>query len=556
MNIIRAEYMGLCFGVRDALAIAHETTDPSSVTIYGELVHNPNVQMELRSAGFQVVTEQQRETAMLTDRVMITAHGISQRRLSILQKHSSEIIDTTCPLVRRVHEASQTLAQENRLIVLIGRHNHVEVQGVIEDLSRYEVVEDPSDVVDWKEPSIGVISQSTSTPDLVSRCTSRILELNRKADIRTIDTICRPTRQRQIAMETLCQTVPLVIVVGGRHSNNTRQLTDRCAELGCKAIQVESADELCDEWFDGLDTVGLTAGTSTPDRTVDAVELRLKQISGRVTSEVQEEKNLQQATSHDGAHEGFSQAWLDYFSKNQSVEPWIPWSETPTLTEAERTAVAKSIQVFQLGETGCGKHFLRRAHAWCIANDDPDYRSAASRFIDEEHRHARWLGKFLEQEGLITLEKQWTDSIFRRLRRLAGLRTAIAVLVSAEIMAQVYYRALKQATDSDTLQALCHQILREEAKHVQFQVLQLGRMDRKRNPIVRRCLRWTDRVLFGIASWVVYCDHRSVFEKAAIPWKAYRRLCNRRWLATDKIYRCELRTDLAAQFVSHVSGMA
>ncbi len=278
MRVIRAEFMGLCFGVRDALAIARETKDPSAVSIYGELVHNPAIQEELSSRGFRVVGEQDRETFELTDRVMITAHGISIKRLALLSSRSNEIIDTTCPLVRRVHEATQTLQSENRLVILIGRRNHVEVQGITEDLNECVVVENVDHIIDWKVPALGVVSQSTTTPELSQRCLSRILELNSYADIRYVDTICRPTRQRQQALEALCQSVSLVIVVGGKHSNNTRQLAKRCIELGCKAIQVESADDLRADWFSGCSVVGLTAGTSTPDETIDKVAKRLAGI--------------------------------------------------------------------------------------------------------------------------------------------------------------------------------------------------------------------------------------------------------------------------------------
>ncbi len=271
MKIIRAEFMGLCFGVRDALTIARETAAPESVSIYGELVHNPTIQGELASRGFRVVGEKHRDSTQLTNRVMVTAHGISQKRLAILSSHASEIIDTTCPLVRRVHEATQTLERENRLVILIGRRNHVEVQGIVEDLSRYIVVESPDEVIDWKEAALGIVSQSTTTPDLAQRCLARILELNSQADVRYIDTICRPTRQRQQALEALCRSVSMVIVVGGKHSNNTRQLAERCSELGCRAVQVESAQDLMEEWFAGLETVGLTAGTSTPDGTIEEV---------------------------------------------------------------------------------------------------------------------------------------------------------------------------------------------------------------------------------------------------------------------------------------------
>jgi len=262
---------------------------------------------------------------------------------------------------------------------------------------------------------------------------------------------------------------------------------------------------------------------STPDATIEEVATWLAAMSER----------------HNGLsnpQEPFGQRWLNYFKANLSEEATIPWSDSPTLSELERKAVARSIQTFQLGETGSGRHFLKRSQEWGLANSDPLYHQAACHFIEEEHRHARWLGRFLQQEGVPLLHKQWTDSIFRRLRRLAGLRTSIAVLISAEIMAQVYYRALKLATDSKTLSELCQQILREEAQHVRFQVQQLARIDRHRSPWLRRCLRWADRLLFGIASCIVYYDHRAVFLKAGVSRQDFKKWCERRWLGAEILY--------------------
>lgn len=279
MRVIRAEFMGLCFGVRDALTIARELQEPSSVSVYGELVHNGTVQAELQSRGFEVVGEKERDSAELKNRVMITAHGISHKRMEVLRSQSSEIIDTTCPLVRRVHEAAQTLERENRLVILIGRPNHVEVQGVVEDLQRCVVIESPEQIINWQQPLLGVVSQSTSTPELVEKCLTPIFQQNPQSDVRFIDTICRPTRQRQQALEALCKSVQMIVVVGGKHSNNTRQLTQRCLELGCLAIQVESSDELQKNWFSEVDVVGLTAGTSTPDETIEDVATKLVSFS-------------------------------------------------------------------------------------------------------------------------------------------------------------------------------------------------------------------------------------------------------------------------------------
>src|SRR5262245_10327136 len=121
MQVILAEAMGLCFGVREALTMARNTHEPHSVTIRGELVHNERVLYQLDSRGFQRASEQQLEQLPETARVMITAHGISDRERARLEQAGKRLIDTTCPLVRRVHRAAQTLAEDGRFVVVIGR---------------------------------------------------------------------------------------------------------------------------------------------------------------------------------------------------------------------------------------------------------------------------------------------------------------------------------------------------------------------------------------------------------------------------------------------------
>jgi 4-hydroxy-3-methylbut-2-en-1-yl diphosphate reductase len=281
MRILQAEHMGLCFGVRDAIQAARETEKPHEVTIFGELVHNPIVQSELRELGFDTVAEQTRDSSQLRDRVMITAHGISQKRLSELEASTKQLIDTTCPLVRRVHDAAMLMKRESRFVVVIGKPNHIEVQGITEDLvpDHWIVVENVTDVQTWNHHAIGVLCQSTTMPEVASACLEAITQLNPQADVRYVDTICRPTRQRQEALLALCKEAQLVIVVGGYSSNNTRQLAHRATQLGCIVHQVERSEEIESEWFDGINTVGVTAGTSTPDTTIQNVLDRLRAIA-------------------------------------------------------------------------------------------------------------------------------------------------------------------------------------------------------------------------------------------------------------------------------------
>jgi 4-hydroxy-3-methylbut-2-enyl diphosphate reductase len=278
VNVIRAEEMGMCFGVRDALTIAQAIRDPALVTIHGELVHNPEVTRRLAAAGFRQSPEGDRDPPAQTPLVLITAHGVSDAERRRLEAAGQGLIDATCPLVRRVHEAAQGLEAEGRHVLLIGQPGHVEVRGVADDLEHCHVIGDADQVRSYESRRLGIVCQTTMPPDVVDAVCDRIRLLNPRADIRRVDTVCLPTRLRQRAMLDLVRRVEAVVVVGGRHSNNTRRLVQLCRQHQTPALHVESAAELEPGWFEGITTVGLTAGTSTLDETIDEVHRALGQI--------------------------------------------------------------------------------------------------------------------------------------------------------------------------------------------------------------------------------------------------------------------------------------
>jgi 4-hydroxy-3-methylbut-2-enyl diphosphate reductase len=280
MEVIRAMAMGMCFGVRDALKIVAQAEDPSRVTIRGELVHNEEVLADLDRRGFRTVPEADRRAIPESPEVLITAHGVSQRERQELLAAGKTLIDTTCPLVRHVHEAAQRLQRQGHFVIVIGKPNHVEVLGIVGDLERYAVVATVDDVACYDAPRLGIVCQSTTPPAEAERIRRAIEAKNPGKPVRFIDTICRPTRDRQEAAAELLSQVEAVVVVGGSHSNNTRQLTLLAQERGVPVVQVRSADELDPSWFAPYRVVGLTAGTSTLDRTIDAVHRALLAIPG------------------------------------------------------------------------------------------------------------------------------------------------------------------------------------------------------------------------------------------------------------------------------------
>ncbi|MEX0718288.1 MAG: 4-hydroxy-3-methylbut-2-enyl diphosphate reductase [Planctomycetaceae bacterium] len=279
MQIIRAREMGMCFGVRDALALAHGIDSPHDIAIHGELVHNELVLVELAERGFRTTPETDRDGLPETSEILVTAHGISDRERGRLEAAGKRLIDTTCPLVRRAHHAAHTLAADNFHVLVIGRPGHVEVRGIVEDLPSHDVLASVDDVRTWDRSQLGIVCQTTTPPRLAAAIHEAVRERNPHAEIRFVDTVCHPTRDRQHAVEELCERVDLVVVVGGSNSNNTRQLVESCRERGTRAVQVQSAEQLDPKWFSGCRTVGLTAGTSTLDETVDQVEAALIELN-------------------------------------------------------------------------------------------------------------------------------------------------------------------------------------------------------------------------------------------------------------------------------------
>ena len=275
MNVIRAHTMGMCFGVRDALTRAASEKRPEETAVFGELVHNESVLRELKDRGFEQVNETDRNELPSSPRVLLTAHGVSDVDRDRLLRAGKTLVDTTCPLVVRVHDAARSFERDGYLVVVIGRADHVEVRGIVGDLAEYRVIESPSDVGRYHADRIGIVAQTTASSEVVDALRAEVARCNPHAEIRFVDTVCQPTKDRQNALEELVHRVDVVVVVGGRHSNNTKKLAERCEAAGVRAHHVQSASELDPAWFLGCDTVGLTAGTSTLDETADEVHRAL-----------------------------------------------------------------------------------------------------------------------------------------------------------------------------------------------------------------------------------------------------------------------------------------
>jgi 4-hydroxy-3-methylbut-2-en-1-yl diphosphate reductase len=275
--VVRAEHLGMCFGVRDAIELALRRAEAAPLTILGDLVHNDAVLAALRSKGIATVGD---PALVTTQTVMVTAHGASERTLANTRALGLEVVEATCPLVRVAHRAIRALVRDGYHPVIIGQRTHVEVRGLTEDLDEFDVVLDESGVVALKErPRIGVAAQTTQPIDRVRHLVALIRRQFPRSDVRFIDSVCRPTKERQVAAVELARRCDVVIVVGGAHSNNTRELVNTCS-LHCSHVHhIQTEADLRPEWFSTADTVGLTAGTSTPDDVIDRVERHIRELA-------------------------------------------------------------------------------------------------------------------------------------------------------------------------------------------------------------------------------------------------------------------------------------
>ena len=277
MKILRAEHLGMCFGVRDAIALAREASQREPLTILGDLVHNETVLAELREAGIRFHDDAKE---VPTRRVMITAHGASERKLGAVREHGLDVLEATCPLVQVAHRAVAKLVGEGFHPVIIGKRDHVEVRGMTEDLAAFDVVLWEEEVTQLRErPRFGIAAQTTQPIERVRELVALIRKSFPHSEVRFVDTVCQPTKQRQHAAVELAQQCDVVVVIGGAHSNNTRELVATCGLHCARVHHVQTADDLRAEWCDDAETVGITAGTSTPDGVIDAVESWLRERS-------------------------------------------------------------------------------------------------------------------------------------------------------------------------------------------------------------------------------------------------------------------------------------
>jgi len=273
MDIEIADGSGFCFGVRRAVNLALRAAEDHgrrTVTL-GPLVHNPLVVERLEAKGIRAVEE----VAGDADVVVLRAHGTPAPQEESLRRRRLEIVDATCPFVKRAQRHARALREEGYQVVILGDRAHPEVASVRSYAGDDAVVvESADDLPVALGPRVGVMAQTTQPEEAFLRLVRRLAP--GAAEVRVVNTVCRSTAARRAETEKLASRVQVMIVLGGRRSHNTRELARVSRLAGVDTHHIERARELQRQWFRNVGHVGVAAGASTPDEAIEDVVRRIR----------------------------------------------------------------------------------------------------------------------------------------------------------------------------------------------------------------------------------------------------------------------------------------
>ncbi|MDH4140220.1 MAG: 4-hydroxy-3-methylbut-2-enyl diphosphate reductase [Coriobacteriia bacterium] len=262
MRVEVATHAGVCYGVERALRLAGESAESGDrVRTLGPLIHNPQAVAALKEMGIEV--------AGCLDEVgdgtlIIRSHGVDPAIIAQAQEKGLDVVDATCPFVSAAHTCARDLNEKGYAVVIVGEEDHPEVEGIQAHAGGSALIVQSAEDLPERLPArnVGVVVQTTQSLARLEEVVAALLP--RVAELRVCNTICSATAKRQLSAEELARTVDVMIVVGGHNSGNTTRLAEICASVNPRTYHVETADELDPAWFEGAESVGVTAGASTP----------------------------------------------------------------------------------------------------------------------------------------------------------------------------------------------------------------------------------------------------------------------------------------------------
>jgi 4-hydroxy-3-methylbut-2-en-1-yl diphosphate reductase len=273
MEVLLAEYLGFCYGVKRAINLARSSASPAgnSFTL-GPIIHNPQMVERLEHEGVGMVNTLDE---MDGGTIIIRSHGVGPQVYEEATAAGLQLVDATCPHVKKAQMAAHTLAESGYVVVIVGEKKHPEVRSIFE-WSGHKAI-----VVETEEEAgaitacgkLGIVAQTTFSGDEFKKIV--MILLDKSNDLRIVRTICTATDQRQAAAIELAKSVDVMLVIGGKNSANTTRLAQLCAKK-CKTYHIETVVELQNQWFDKIEKIGITAGASTPDWIIKEVYKKCK----------------------------------------------------------------------------------------------------------------------------------------------------------------------------------------------------------------------------------------------------------------------------------------
>ncbi len=277
IKIITAKRAGFCFGVKRAVDMAFDVAKKSeSVYTLGPIIHNPQVIEKLKSEGVWPV-ESIDNPKIKT--LIIRTHGVPKNVSEKLSRKKYEVIDTTCPFVKKAQNYANLLQAEGYQVLIVGDCEHPEVKGLMSYAGLDVVVINKDDSLPKLKSRVGVVVQTTQPISVLKKFIADAVDCVK--ELKVFNTICNSTALRLKETKAIAQGVDAVIVVGGKNSANTTQLANFCISMSVPTYHVETASEIRKQWFMNVGKVGITAGASTPDWIIEDVAERIRYLGGR-----------------------------------------------------------------------------------------------------------------------------------------------------------------------------------------------------------------------------------------------------------------------------------
>ncbi len=276
MKVILAEKYGFCAGVRNAISIAEKVlAEKGRVYSLGPIIHNPDVVERLAKKGLVAVDDVEQVPAGAA--VLIRSHGAASDEIEHLREKNAEIVDATCVLVKRVQQIAGEMEQDGYKVVIVGDRNHPEVRAVVGCTKGAVVVGDESDISRIGTGRLGIVCQTTQSPEFFSNMLFAIARTDFD-EMKVINTLCKEAIKRQQAAVELCRKVDIMFVLGGLQSANTRKLAELCKKCNNRTFHLQNRDEFDIKQVFSCKTAGVTAGASTPQWIIDEFVKHLESI--------------------------------------------------------------------------------------------------------------------------------------------------------------------------------------------------------------------------------------------------------------------------------------